>query len=268
MENQHKPSTGIKRRPRWGRILLWILTPTLIVITAVYITVSILSARAWVIEKNQNYTATLTNKALASDSAFLALQRELAWVRAKLELSRNDSIALILDLEEKQAFLKIRGVTVHQTPISNIKIDRGLQALEPGALNDLLSSPLRIKTCFATFEKEPIVTVQAPKDTLASPIPQLVMDTAIHAPFIFYLELDHNIRLVVLQQEDESRTNGTQKAQFLKRIARNDTWNNILRVATFQLPRYTPQITLQIPKSDVRIMYRAVPVNGRIAITL
>lgn len=268
MENQYQQPPQVKQSPRWGRILLWVLASTLLLFTAIFTTLSIFSTRVWVIDKNQNHAASITNPELAYDSAYNALQQELAWFRAKLALSRNDSIAFVINLKEQQAYLKIRGVTVHTAPISSIKVDRGLRALKQGTINEMLSSPLRIRSCLATFEKEPIVTVHAPKDTLADPIPQLVMDTAVVKPLGFALELDHNIRLVVVQQNSAKSPNGIEQTRFLKRIARKEAWDNILSIASFQLPKYIPQITMELPQSDVRIIYRAVPRNGRIAIKL
>ncbi len=45
-----------------------------------------------------------------------------------------------------------------------------------------------------------------------------------------------------------------------------DTWSALKRVAGFKVPEYHPFIKIRLSRADAKIIYRAVPRNGQIAI--
>ena len=45
-----------------------------------------------------------------------------------------------------------------------------------------------------------------------------------------------------------------------------DTWNALKRVAVAKVPEYHPFIKIRLPRTDAKIIYRALPKNGQIAV--
>jgi hypothetical protein len=45
-----------------------------------------------------------------------------------------------------------------------------------------------------------------------------------------------------------------------------DTWNSLKSVALFNVPEYHPFIKMRLPRADAKIIYRALPKNGQIAV--
>jgi hypothetical protein len=46
----------------------------------------------------------------------------------------------------------------------------------------------------------------------------------------------------------------------------NDTWSALKSVAVLKVPEYHPYIKMKLPRSDAKIIYRAIPRNGQIAV--
>ena len=44
------------------------------------------------------------------------------------------------------------------------------------------------------------------------------------------------------------------------------TWEALKRVAVFKVPEYHPFIKIRLPRSDAKIIYRAIPKNGQISV--
>jgi hypothetical protein len=45
-----------------------------------------------------------------------------------------------------------------------------------------------------------------------------------------------------------------------------DTWSALKSVAVFKVPVYHPFIKIRLPRTDAKIIYRAIPKNGQVAV--
>ena len=96
--------------------------------------------------------------------------------------------------------------------------------------------------------------------------PDIIPDTTDHEPVNYILETDIGVRIFIYQFEKISASD--KKHQFIFDL--NDrlrfTWNSLKRVAVFKFPEYHPFIKLALSRADARIIYRAIPGNGQIAV--
>ena len=45
-----------------------------------------------------------------------------------------------------------------------------------------------------------------------------------------------------------------------------NVWNSLKSIALLRVPDYHPFIRIRLPKADAKIIYRAVPRNGQVAV--
>jgi hypothetical protein len=89
-----------------------------------------------------------------------------AFLNSNLQLSKTDSISLLIDLNDSLAILTFRGVYLFKSKISIINTNKGLENLPLYVLDSLFSGPFLMEEEISTIEKFPIVVKEAPKDTL------------------------------------------------------------------------------------------------------
>jgi calcineurin-like phosphoesterase family protein len=104
----------------------------------------------------------------------------------------------------------------------------------------------------------------APKDT-SEYKPDILPDTSRIEAVNFMMEMENGFRLYVYQQNDEEG-GGLRKYFFDV----NDRFKNIAaifgKILVFKVPEYHPAIRIKMERADARIIYRALPRHGQIAI--
>ena len=107
----------------------------------------------------------------------------------------------------------------------------------------------------------------APKDT-SEYKPDIMPDTSITKPVNYILEMTNGTRIYIYQEEKDKP--GFRSSQFLFDL--KDRLRNTLialkSIAVFKVPEYHPYIKLRIRRADAEIIYRALPVEGQIAVLL
>ncbi|HPR32454.1 MAG TPA: hypothetical protein PLK12_10170, partial [Prolixibacteraceae bacterium] len=68
---------------------------------------------------------------LASDSGLFAQARQKAYLNARINLAKNDSIGIIINLSDSLLHLSLKGVIIHTSHITELKTDPFLRALHP-----------------------------------------------------------------------------------------------------------------------------------------
>lgn len=253
------------------RLLIWVTLSLLFIVMAIfiyYLTMAAYASASWVRETNIEFAAkegAAADPEFYNDEAFISLQKEIAFKRARLKMAATDSIGLSINLSDSLLLLEVSGVTVSSVKINNLKLSRSLRGIEHTALAGLLSNALLITNSTSTIVKEPIIEKIAPRDTLEASLPEKTVDTTKNEPVFFELALEKGIRLFVLQEETTGSDRTNRFAFQLKRsIAK--AGRNLKSIFRFELPDYHPEILLIIPASDARAIYRALPENGRVAI--
>jgi hypothetical protein len=206
-----------------------------------------------------------TDERLFTDSAYLKLLKERSFLQSKVAMAKTDSIYLTITLTDSAANLEISGVVVHKAKISRMSISQILLAEDKNTIITLFSSPLNISNTFSSIRKEPLMIKIAPKDT-SEYIPDIMPDTSVVEPVNYILEMTNGTRLYVYQEEKEKRTDRMAAFRFDLKYRLRDTWNSLKRVAVLKVPEYHPFIKLKLPREDAKIIYRALPKNGQIAV--
>ena len=200
-----------------------------------------------------------------SDSVYLKLLKQKAWYQSRVTMAETDSIYVTIDLPDSVVNLEISGVTVHKADIGKINISKILRQGNNYVISSLLSKPFTIRSDFSSIEKEPLMIKMAPKDT-SEYQPDIMPDTADYEPVNFIMELDYGIRIHIYQFEKLNPGDRMHLFMFDLRYRFRDTLESMKSIFTFRIPEYHPFIKIRLPRNDVKIIYRALPEKGQVAV--
>jgi len=200
-----------------------------------------------------------------SDSAFTGMLREKAFLQAKIAMAETDSVYMTINLADSTANLEISGVAVHSAKISGIKVSGILRSGNEYAISSMLASPMNIVSDIATIKKEPLMVKMAPKDTSEFK-PDVIPDTSDYEPVNYILEMDNGIRIYFYQATDSVTSDKNNLFLFDLSERFKTTWSSLRSAARLRVLEYHPFIKLRLPKADAKILYRAVPRHGQIAV--
>jgi hypothetical protein len=256
-------------KPR--RNIFLIVLISLAALFTVYFTVmSVLSPARKLDEIKNEFAAKSSEKEKAvqtvlTDAAYLKLLKQKSFLQSRILMAGTDSIYLTINLADSSANLEISGVAVHKARMSDVKVSRILMEDNEKAILSLLAKPFSIKYARATIKKEPVMVKMAPKDT-SEYKPDVMPDTSITEPVNYILEMTGGIRIYVYQSESVKFDDRVNQLRFDLNDRLNDTWSALKKVAVFKVPEYHPYIKMKLPRSDAKIIYRAIPKNGQIAV--
>lgn len=205
------------------------------------------------------------NPEIYADSAWLSLMKAKAYYQSRTLMAQSDSIYGTINLDDSTLSIGISGVTVHTARISHFEISKILQNCDKNILYTMLASPFSIENSVASIKKEPVMIKVAPKDT-SEYKPDIMPDTSITEPVNYILELNGGSRIYVYQEEDEISEDRRSRFMFDLNDRIHDTWRSLRSIVVFRVPEYKPYIKIMIPRDDAKIIYRALPKNGQIAI--
>ena len=129
----------------------------------------------------------------------------------------------------------------------------------------MLAQPMNITGDLATIKKEPLMVKMAPKDTSEFK-PDVIPDTSNYEPVNYILEMDNGIRIYVYQTTDTLKSNNRRRFYFDLRDRLSTAWQYAKSAAVFKVPEYHPFIKIRLPKADAKIIYRALPRKGQVAV--
>lgn len=254
---------------RRAKIIAWIV---IVIFFLIYYTTMAMLAPARKMEalkSEYGYKQNENNpvdERIFTDSTYLDLLHKKSFLQSMVTMAATDSIYLSIRLPDSTLNLEISGVTVHRAQIRRINISTIFSRNDNYIILSMLSSPLTISKNFSSIEKEPLMIKMAPKDT-SEYVPDIIPDTADFEPVNYIMEMDNGIRLHIYQEDKLKPGDGLYRSLFdiyhSMRYAAKTFW----RVITFRVPDYQPYIKLRIPRSDAKIIYRALPEQGQIAVS-
>jgi hypothetical protein len=256
---------------RSGRKIAFIILVSVFSAFIIYYSIMSMKSPAQKLEEIKNEFQTKIadkseiNKRILKDSAYLRLLREKAFLQSKIVLAETDSIYLSINLADSTANIGIYGVVVHKAKMNEISISRILMKSDESAILSMFATPLTISRAFATIKKEPVMIQMAPKDT-SEYIPDPMPDTTITEPVNCIFETDKGVRIIIYQKENTKIEDRISQFKFDISYRLKDTWSALKRVSAFKIPEYHPFIKIVLPRTDAKIIYRALPRNGQIAI--
>jgi hypothetical protein len=202
---------------------------------------------------------------IIKDSSYLKLLKEKAFLQSRIVMAESDSIYVTLNLADSTANLEISGVVVHKAKMKEEKTSKILLKGNENAILSMLATPFSISHAIATIKKEPVMIKMAPKDT-SEYKPDIMPDTSITEPVNYILEMNDGIRIYVYQDENVKLNDRISHFTFDIKDKLRDTWSALKSVAVFKVPEYHPFIKIRLPRTDAKIIYRAIPKNGQIAV--
>ncbi|MDZ7268539.1 MAG: hypothetical protein ONB48_12445 [candidate division KSB1 bacterium] len=198
----------------------------------------------------------------------MALAIEEAFWQVRYQMSKSDSIGLVVNLSDSLVILEVKGVPLRQCRI--IRYDRS-DALDhlaaKGRLRQWLASPFILQRELATLPKAPIRIIEAPKDTIEAEqrkteIP--IEDRDVH----FTWEFDRNLTVVVEQEQTPSWEGRLQKLWYETKRTWNTTAATIDSLTRRRLPEHRFWIALELNRDDAKAIYRALPKHASLALHL
>jgi hypothetical protein len=261
-----------KKSTKSGAGILLLISGGLIAAFLLYYAVmSVLSPLSKLKEIREEYGSNEQSKesvpGIKSDSMYVNLLREKSFLQSRIAMAETDSIYLTLDLPDSIARLEISGVTVHASKISRMRTSKILRTGDETLIYSMLSTPLSIVKAFATIKKEPLMIKMAPKDT-SEYKPDIIPDTSDVEPVNYLLEMNNGIRIYVYQSGDTSSVSKNNRFMFDMNDRIRNFFSSLKSVMLFKVPEYHPFIKIELPKADAKIMYRAIPRKGQIALYL
>jgi hypothetical protein len=211
------------------------------------------------------YEKRKLTKDIMSDSAFLSLLKEEAYLQARVAMAETDSVYLTLNLADSVINIEISGVVVHSAPISEIEASKLITHGDDFVISSLLSAPLTIVSDTSSIEKIPIIIKIAPKDT-SEYKPDAIPDTAFYKPVNYIFETDRDIKILVYQSEELKEGDSKDRFRFDLQHRLINTKTALKDILKFKVPEYQPYIKIKIPSADAKIIYRAIPKHGQIAV--
>lgn len=261
---EEKEITGERRSGKTGLI---VFATTVSVFIIWYSLMSVLSPGKKMKELTDEYAykqgiKTKIDDRVLSDSLYLAMLKEKAFFESRISMAETDSVYLAINLKDSTVNLGISGVTVHSAKMSEMNVCRLLEKGNRYIILSMLSSPLIIENDISSIKKEPLMISIAPKDTSEFQ-PDMVPDTADTEPVNYIFETQKGIRLYFYQEEADGRFN---TFEFDLRDKLRNVLNSLKSVALLKVPDYIPYIRIRIPRADAKIIYRAIPEHGHIAV--
>jgi len=254
-----------------GKHLTFIIIGALMLLFLVYFSIMSILAPARKLDEIsakyslQEVTENKADERFYTDSAFMGMLREKAFLQARIAMAETDSVYMTINLADSTANLEISGVTVHSAKISGIKVSGILRSGNEYAISSMLASPMNIVNDIATIKKEPLMVKMAPKDTSEFK-PDVIPDTSDYEPVNYILEMDNGIRIYFYQATDTVTSDKNNLFLFDLSDRLKTTWGSLRSAARLKVPEYHPFIKLRLPKADAKILYRAVPRHGQLAV--
>jgi len=208
---------------------------------------------------------SVIDERIFSDSAYLKLLKDKAFLQSRIAMAETDSIYLTINLTDSTANIEISGVAVHKAKMKSVRSSKILMKGNESIILSMLASPFKISDDYATIRKEPVMIKMAPKDT-SEYKPDIMPDTSITESVNYILEMTNGTRIYVYQEEKEKFSDRMNLFSFDITYRLRDTWSSLKSVVLFKVPEYHPFVKMRLPRADAKIIYRAIPKYGQVGI--
>jgi hypothetical protein len=169
-----------------------------------------------------------------------------------------------VNLADSSVTLEQKGVILHTARISRMEVSRVFTRVHASDLAEAFSFPLAIRDTWSTIPRKKYSLKVAPSDTNAQ-APLAMPDTSTREQVYFRLSLDRGIQLDVRQMEYSQQDD---QKRLSNRINRQESGRIIKDLLAFRIPEYHPVIMLELPEKDARAIYKALPVNAKVALRI
>ncbi|MBN2744794.1 hypothetical protein LX69_02743 [Breznakibacter xylanolyticus] len=245
--------------------LIHIILGILLIFAIIYTAMGILAARKKISELNERYRAEVPMPGNDLPRIF-EIRKENAFTEARLSLTKNDSVSLIIDLKDSTVSLDLKGVAIHKAQMVNYTSTAVLSALSPEAQLNLINTPMKVLRQSSTIVKEPEIIKKAPKDTIeaAQQEEAAKQDSVDVNPSFYYFALDNGIEVTFVHEHEKGHSYFPLFFDQKMKIFKSTTDS----LKHFKLPSYTPEIRIELFETDAKTIYRALPNHALVAIRM
>jgi len=264
-------NTTISQKERWKTNWIYVLVIAAVLILY-YTVMSVVSPGVKLSEIRLEYGinpdgSDKIDENIIRDSTYTHLVKERGFLRSKIAMAGTDSLYVVVNLADSTVSIGISGVVVHSSKISRVRISKILSPGDEYAISGLFANPFNIITDYSTIRKEPLMVKTAPRDT-SEYRPDIIPDTSYIEPVGYIFETDRDVRIFIYQEETANFRDKLRLFRFDLNDRIRNAWESLKRIIVFRIPEYQPYIKIRVSKSDARILYRAMPLNGQIAVYL
>jgi hypothetical protein len=207
------------------------------------------------------------NQRIFTDSLYLNLLKEKSFLQSRIEMAETDSICLTINMTGNIINLEISGVNVYKADIRRLGISKVLKNGNNYAILSMLAHPMTIINEFSSIRKEPLMIKMAPRDT-SEYQPDIIPDTTDYELVSYIFEMDNGIIVSVYQEEKLNIGDRMNLFGFDLRYRIRNFIRSFIDVIRLRIPDYHPFIRLRLMRDDAKIIYRALPKHGQIAVCL
>jgi hypothetical protein len=199
----------------------------------------------------------------------IELANKEAYLMAQMELTRDDSICMVLDLKDSAVSLVVQGVKIYSSKITSYQISSLFNKIDPIITSLNFSWPFKVIEYSSSIPKIPVIIRKAPKDTIeAASLPEPGQLEESQQYVIFQLKLDRKLGLSFEQDSISDKINRKSIKYFIhtqKKVKKKAVRNALIRAGPME---YQPEIKIKLNRQAALVIFRAIPENAKIAIRL
>ena len=192
-----------------------------------------------------------------------------AYLLARLEMAKDDSICIALDLKDSSVSLIVQGVTIYSSRISSYKSSSLFSKSDPFLTSLYFSWPFRIEEYSASIPKIPVIIRKAPRDTIeAASLPEPGQLEESQNYVLFQFKLDRKLGIIFEQDSISDLIDKKAIKYFIrqqKKVKKKAIRNALIRAGPME---YLPEIHVKLNRQAALVIFRAFPENADIAIRL
>ena len=192
-----------------------------------------------------------------------------AFLLARLEMAKNDSISMAVDLKDSTITLLVQGVTIFKTKLLAYDCSNYFNKIDPFVTSQFFSWPFIVEEYSASIPKIPLIIKKAPKDTIEAASPPAPGQLEESQQLIsFQLSLDRKLNILFEQDSLSYGTKNKSYKQYIhqqKKVSKKAVRMALIRGSPIE---YIPQIKIRLNRQDALIIFRAIPEKVKVAIRI
>jgi hypothetical protein len=201
-------------------------------------------------------------------SKLFELNETEEFLQSKLNLVDDDSVYLIIDLIKKTANLEMKGILLHQCPVTEYHISNAIRCQPAEQLLNWLASPFALKHDVSTIPKVSFIVKIAPKDTIEANMVEEFLTPPKRGDVYIVMDFERNLRLIIKQREQPGQ-------EILKHISKLrwenkkiEIFDSLNALIYFHRATAIPTIEIILSKADATMLYRALPYKTKLLLRL
>lgn len=196
------------------------------------------------------------------------LRYENAYMKARLEMVKGDSVNLVLNLTDSIIGLEIKGVIVFEVRLESYHLSRGFRKKDQDTLLAMLSTPYTMESRFASIPVHPVVIKEAPKDTVEANQAPSELPAPVEKDVYCTMLFDKELTLFLRQSDPNSGFNKKDIRRYYRQQRRLVFKHVAWSLVHFRRPSYRFWISVSVSKDDARSIYRALPERARMSLLI